>query len=104
MMHLGQKRFQIFAESGGQRRGQKPPLNFSVVFAVQGKIEQVVLGYELIEHIRRQHDGGRHRDAHAGKAARHAALAQQVAHKSQAARLAAQRPGADRAENWIPKA
>jgi hypothetical protein len=39
--------------------------------------------------------GGRHRDAHAGKAAGDAALAQKVAHKSEAASLAAERTGAD---------
>ena len=49
---------------------------------MQGKVREVVLGQELIEHIRRQDDGGRHRDANAGKAAGQTALAQEVAHKS----------------------
>src|ERR1039458_9183378 len=68
---------------------------------MQGKVQKVVLGYELIEHIRRQDDGGRHRDANAGKAAGDTVLAQEVAHKGEAASFTPQRPGADPQETCL---
>src|SRR6267143_5407819 len=89
MVHLRQKRLQVFIERSGQRCVQELPLNFSVIFAMQGEVQEVVLGYELIEHIGRQDDGWRHRDANAGKAAGDTALAQEVANEGEAASLAA---------------
>ena len=76
MIHLHEEGFQVFVEGGGERRGQESPLNFSVILAIQGKIQQVIFGDELVEHTRRQHDSRRHRDANTGKAARHAAFSQ----------------------------
>src|ERR1700674_2979925 len=62
---------------------------------MQGKVQQVVFDYELIEHIRRQDNGGRHGDANAGKAAGDTALAQKVAHKGEAASFPTEGTGAD---------
>ncbi len=95
MAYLGQERFQVFGERLGERRGQELPMDFSVVFAMQGKVQEVVLGDELIEHIRRQDDGGRHRDANARKTAGDTALAQEVADKGEAASFPTERPGTD---------
>src|ERR1700686_3361357 len=62
---------------------------------MQGKVQQVVFDYELIEHIRRQDNGGGHRDANARKAAGDTALAQKVADKGEAASFPTEGTGAD---------
>jgi len=51
-------------------------MNLGVIFAMQGKIEKVVLGDELIEDIGGQNYGWRHGDANTGKAAGETTLAQ----------------------------
>src|ERR1700686_3101946 len=62
---------------------------------MQGKVQQVVFDYELIEHIRRQDNGGGHRDANARKAAGGTALAQKGAEKGGAASFPTEGTGAD---------
>ena len=62
---------------------------------MQGEIQQVVFRHELIEGIGGQDQSGWHGDADGGKAARDAVLTQEMAYKSEAARLAPQRSGAD---------
>src|SRR5271165_3897518 len=95
MAYFSQERLQIFGQRFGQRRSQKLPLNFHVIFAMQGKVQKVIFRNEFIEYIGGQNDGGGHRDAHARKAPADATLAQEVAHESKASSFAPERTGAN---------
>ena len=92
---LREEHLQALLQLRGERSGQELLQNLGIVLALQGEIEQVVLRHELIERIRSQNQSGRHRDADSVKAPADAVFAQEMAHKSQPARLAAQRSGTD---------
>ena len=67
--HFLEKRFQICrCRATGKSRVQKALLDFGVVVAVQREVAEIVLGQEVVEHVRGENDRGRHRDADAGKA------------------------------------
>ncbi len=65
---------------------------------MQGEVEEIVLGEELIEHVGREDYGGRHRDADSGKTAGDATLAQEMANEGETAGFAAERAGTDAQE------
>src|SRR5260370_22712009 len=92
---LGEKYLQVFLQLCREWRGQKLLQDFSVVVALQGEIEQVILRHELVEGIGGPYESGRYSDANARKAAGEAVLAQQMTHKSEAARFASQGSGTD---------
>ena len=61
------KAFRSCVQRGGKRCRQELLLDFGVILALQGKIQQVVLANELIEDIGGQHDRRGHGDADAGE-------------------------------------
>ncbi len=62
---------------------------------MQREVAQIILREEQVKHVRGDHHRGWNGNAHAGKPPRDATSAQQVPHKSQAARFASERTGTD---------
>jgi len=101
---LGKKYLQDFLPT--PRKVEKPGISariLGIVFALQSEIEQVCFSViELIESIRGQHQGGRHRDADARKAPRDAVLcAREWRTKARPRALPPQRSSADPQETCL---
>ena len=97
-MHLGKKCLQVSLERRRQRGGQEPLLKLTFIITMQGEILEVVFAEKLIEHICSQNHCRRYCNPNSRKTARDAERPQEMAHECQAARLAAERPGADSQE------
>src|ERR1700688_2124366 len=94
-MHLGQKCQKIVAQRCRERRVQKPAQSFFIVGAVDGEIQQIILGEKAVENIRRQHHAWRDRNVYISKAPRSLIFVQQMTDESQPARFPAQRAAAN---------
>src|SRR5260370_24619157 len=82
IVHLREEGFQVFLQLFREWRRQKSLHDLGVILALQGEIQQVVLGHELIEGVGCQDEGGRNCDANAWKTARDTVLAEEMSNEN----------------------
>ena len=96
--HLPKEHVKICHHVIGKACGEEPSQQDLVVRAVDGDVEQVVVGEEPVEDIGANHHRRRHAHLHAGKTAVHAMQANQPPHEREPARLAANGAAANAGE------